>query len=348
MKAVFINRHGGPDVLELGELPKPVPEAGEVLIRVRACGLNHLDIWIRRGLPNLKLTYPHVPGSDFAGHVEEIRPTAPNSFDPPLAVGDRVVAFPSISCGRCEACYSGRDDMCRRLKLMGEHIGGGCAQYVRVPLRNVFRLPDHVEFTQAAALPVAYVTAWHMLTTRGGLRRGEWVLVTAAGSGVSTGAIQMAKVLGAKVIAAASSGAKLAKARELGADFAVNYSEKDWSREVKKIAGEQGIGMIVDHVGESKWEDYIRILARGGRIVLCGASSGYDSRTDLRHVFFRRLSIIGSTMGTLAEFKQVLDMASDGSIRPVIHKVLPLSEAREAQRILEDREVIGKVVLEIP
>ncbi|MBI2890966.1 MAG: zinc-binding dehydrogenase [Nitrospirae bacterium] len=343
MKALFIESHGGPEVLRVGDLPAPGAAAGQALVRVRACGLNHLDVWIRQGLPNLKLTFPHVLGSDAAGVVESVNGDGAEGVAP----GARVVVYPGLSCGRCRACHSGQDDMCSKFHLMGEHVSGGCAELVAVPLRNLWVLPEAISFVQAACLPVAYVTAWHMVACRGRVEPDEWVLVTAAASGVSSAAIQIAKMYRARVIAAASSERKLTLAKELGADEVVDYSRPDWAREVKRITGGEGVQVILDHVGASKWEDYVRLLSKGGRIVICGASSGYDAKTDLRHVFFRRLSIIGSTMGSLSDFGRVVEAVAKGRIRPVIHKTLPLEQAREAHRVLEEKEVLGKVVIEI-
>lgn len=343
MKAILLNRHGGLDVLEQGILPDPVAEWGEAVVRVKACGLNHLDVWVRKGLPNLKLKYPHVLGSDVAGVVEEIKGTPPSG----VTVGSRVVLFPGIACGTCVRCLSGQDDLCPDFKLFGEHLPGGCREKMNVPIRTLVPIPESLSYVQAACLPVAYLTAWHMVANRARVQPDEWVLVTAAASGVSTGAIQVAKIFGAQVIAAASSDEKLAKAKELGADVLVDYSKPDWSREVKGITNRRGVDVILDHVGQSKWEDYIPILAKGGRLVICGASSGHEGKTDLRHVFFRRLSIIGSTMGSSSEFRQLVDYAGRGRIKPVIYKTLPLDQIREAHRILEEREVIGKVVLEV-
>ncbi|MBI2060247.1 MAG: zinc-binding dehydrogenase [Nitrospirae bacterium] len=361
MKAVLLNRHGGLDALEMGTLPEPRAEAGEAVVRVKACGLNHLDVWVRKGLPNLKLDYPHVLGSDIAGIVDDIKGSPPpfpqgskdgewkGQVSPPpgIAAGTRVVLFPGLTCGYCPPCISGQDDMCREFKLFGEHVSGGYTEKIKVPVRNLVAIPDTLSFVQAACIPVAYLTAWHMVVNRARVQPDEWVLVTAAASGVSTGAIQIAKIFGAQVIAAASSKEKLAKARELGADVLVDYSKPEWSREVKKITNRRGVDVILDHVGQSKWEDYIPILAKGGRLVICGASSGHEGKTDLRHVFFRRLSILGSTMGSSTEFRQLVDYVGRGRIKPVIYKTLPLEQAREAHRILEEREVIGKVVLEI-
>jgi NADPH:quinone reductase-like Zn-dependent oxidoreductase len=340
MRAVAIRAHGGPEVVELADLPSPEPGPGEVVVAVRAAAVNHLDLWVRRGWPGLKLAFPHVLGSDVAGVVES---AGPGVREP--RPGDEVVVNPSLGCGRCERCLSGAENLCRRFTILGEHVSGGQAERISVPARNVLPKPANLSFEEAAAVPLTFLTAWHALVARARVRPGETVLVHAAGSGVGVAAVQIAKLLGARVIATAGSDAKLEKARALGADEVVNYETGDFVGEVKRLTARKGVEVVFEHVGKKTWEGSVLAAAVGGRIVTVGATTGYDPPTDLRHVFFRQLSILGSTMGTAGELLEVLRFVGEGKLRPIVDRVLPLEDVRAAQQLLSERAQFGKIVL---
>ncbi|HVI94321.1 MAG TPA: zinc-binding dehydrogenase [Anaeromyxobacter sp.] len=340
MKAIAIRAHGGPEVVNLEELPDPQPQPGEAVVRVKAAAMNHLDIWVRIGWPGLKLAFPHVLGSDVSGVVEAVGAGVSG-----VKVGDEVVVNPSLGCGRCEQCLSGHENLCRRFAILGEHVSGGMAEKLAVPARNVLPKPKNLSFEEAAAVPLTFMTAWHALVARAQLRLGETVLVHAAGSGVGVAAVQIAKLLGATVIATAGSDAKLQRARQLGADHVVNYETQDFVQEVRRITEKRGVEVVFEHVGKKTWEKSILAAGIGGRIVTVGATTGYDPLTDLRHVFFRQLSILGSTMGTGGELLEVLRFVGEGKLKPVVDKVLPLAEARQGQELLSSRAQFGKIVL---
>ncbi|WP_106392582.1 zinc-binding dehydrogenase [Enhygromyxa salina] len=344
MNAVILGEHGGPEVLELAELPAPRPEPGQVVVQIHACALNRLDIWVRKGLPNLRLDYPHVLGSDIAGVVREVG----ESVDAKL-VGREVVLNPGLSCGRCEQCLSGWDNLCPRYHILGESCRGGYAEQIAVPATNLVDKPACLSMVEAAAFPLTFLTAWQMLVVRGRIEPGETVLIHAAGSGVGSAGLQIAKLHGARVIALASTDAKLDKARELGADACVRSSDEDWPKQVRALpgVGRRGVDLVFEHVGESTWEHSIKLCRKGGRVVTCGASSGWDARTDLRHVFFRQIQILGSTMGSKASMFRIAQLIGEGALRPIVDRVFPLAEAAQAQRYLDRREQFGKVVLEI-
>jgi NADPH:quinone reductase-like Zn-dependent oxidoreductase len=342
MKAVAINKHGGPEVLQQVELPNPEIAANEVLVRVRAVALNHLDLWVRRGLPGLKLTFPHVLGSDIAGEVARVGDLVSG-----VRVGERVLLAPGLSCGLCQACAAGADNRCREYTLFGYRVEGGCAEYVKAPPANVIPIPPNMKFEEAAAMPVVFLTAWHMLITRAALQPGEDVLILAAGSGVGTAGIQIAKLAGARVIATASSDAKLAKARDLGADETINHAKQDILEEVKRLTGKCGVDVVFEHVGEATWEKSVLSLAQNGRLVTCGATTGFNGKFDLRYLFTRNISLLGSFMGSRSELFTVLKLVSEGKLKPVIDRVLPLSECRKAHELLENREQFGKIVLQV-
>jgi NADPH:quinone reductase-like Zn-dependent oxidoreductase len=340
MKAVAIRSHGGPEVVKLEDLPDPQPGPGQVVVAVKAAALNHLDIWVRKGWPGLTLAFPHVLGSDVAGVVEAVGPGVEG-----VKAGDAVVANPSLGCGRCEQCLAGHENLCRKFSILGEHVSGGQAQKLAIPARNVLPKPARLSFEEAAAVPLTFMTAWHALVQRARLRLGETVLVHAAGSGVGVAAVQIAKLLGARVIATAGSDAKLEKAKGLGADEVVNYETQDFSKEVKRLTDRKGVDVVFEHVGKKTWEKSILSVAIGGRITTVGATTGFDPLTDLRHVFFRQISILGSTMGTAADLLEVLRFVGEGKLRPVVDRVLPLAEARKGQDLLSERAQFGKIVL---
>jgi NADPH:quinone reductase-like Zn-dependent oxidoreductase len=344
MQAIILDQHGGPEVLVQRVVPAPRPSAGEVVIDVHACALNRLDLWVRNGLPNLRLRYPHILGSDIAGVVREVG----EGVDAAL-VGREVVLNPGISCGRCEACLAGWDNLCPRYRILGESTTGGYAERLAVPAVNLVDKPANLSMIEAAAFPLTFLTAWQMLVVRAQLGAGETVLIHAAGSGVGTAGLQIAKLHGARVIALASSDDKLGKARELGADETVRSDREDWPEQVRALAGvgRRGVDVVFEHVGAATWEHSIKLTRNGGRVVTCGASSGWDARTDLRHVFFRQIQILGSTMGSKANLVRIARLIGEGSLRPVIDRVLPLAEAAQAHRELDRRAQFGKIVLAV-
>lgn len=340
MKAVLMRAHGGPEVVRVEELPDPEPGPGQVVVAVKAAALNHLDVWVREGWQGLKLSFPHVFGSEAAGVVEAVGPGVDGA-----RAGDEVLVNPSFGCGRCERCLSGQENLCRSFTIYGEHVPGAQAERFVVPARHVLPKPARLSFEEAAAVPLTFMTAWHALVVRARVRPGETVLVHAAGSGVGVAAVQIAKLFGARVIATAGSDAKLERARALGADEVVNYERQDFLKEVKRLTDRRGVEVVFEHVGKSTWERSILSAALGGRIVTVGATTGFDPLTDLRHVFYRQLSILGSTMGTAGDVAQVLRFVEEGKLRPVVDRVLPLAEARAAQELLSSRAQFGKIVL---
>jgi NADPH:quinone reductase-like Zn-dependent oxidoreductase len=340
VKAVVFERHGGPEVLDYREdIPEPVPGHGQVRVRVRAASVNHLDIWTRKGLP-YAIEMPHILGNDVAGVIDGLGGGVAH-----LAVGDAVMVAPGAGCGHCRACLDGDDNQCLAYDLFGLRRQGGYAEFLVAPARNVFPKPAHLTFEEAASMPLVFLTAWHMLVGRVGLKAGETVLVLAAGSGVGIAAVQIAKFLGATVIATASTDAKLERAKDLGADMTINYVTADFAAEARRLTGKRGVDVVVEHTGETTWEKSIAALARGGRLVTCGATSGFHGHTDLRALFAKHIAIYGSYMGRLAEFDEVLRHIRSGRLRPVVDRALPLSGARAAHEAMERREQFGKIVL---
>jgi NADPH:quinone reductase-like Zn-dependent oxidoreductase len=340
VKAAIFQQHGGPEVLEYAGVPEPQIRANEVLVEVKACALNHLDIFVRNGLPGIEISLPHILGNDVAGVVREV-----GELVTWVKPGDEVMVQPGVSCGHCEACLSGRDNLCREYDIIGYRRNGGYAELVAVPGVNILPKPAQLSWEEAAALPLVTVTAWHMLVTRADVQPGEDVLVHAAGSGVGSIAIQIAKLRGARVITTASSDDKLAKARELGADATINYTRDDWPREVRRLTNKKGVDVVVEHTGAVTWPGSISSLKNNGRLVTCGATSGFDARTDLRQVFYRHLTLLGSFMGSKGELVEAMTFVREGKIRAVVDRVLPLAEARQAHELIEDRAQFGKVVL---
>jgi len=342
MKAVTIREHGGPEVLRLEDLPDPVPAPGEALVRVRACALNHLDVWTRKGEGGRKVEFPHILGCDVSGEIESLNGAADG-----LKAGERVMLSPGTSCGRCHACLSGDDNACRQYRILGHGRTGGYAERVTVPLANVIPIPDAIGFEEAAAFPLVFLTAWRMLVTRARVREGEDVLVWAAGSGVGMAAIQVAKAHGARVIATAGSAAKLELARGLGADEVLDHHKQDVVAEVKRLTGKKGVEIVVEHVGESTWERSILALTQRGRLVTCGATTGPRGLTELRYLFSKQLSLLGSYMGGKAELLEASRLFFARRLRAVVHATLPLAEARRAHEMLEASEHFGKIVLQV-
>lgn len=340
MKAVIFSCHGGPDVLEYADVPDPSPADGQILIRVKACALNHLDLWIRQGLPAYRIQLPHICGCDVAGIVERL-----GSGVTGLKVGDRVVLAPGLSCGACDWCRAGQDNLCVSYGIRGAATDGGYAQVLSARASDAIPIPERLSFEAAAAFPLVFLTAWHMLVGRARLQAGETVLVHAAGSGVGHAAIQIAKHLKATVYATVGSDAKIPKAQQLGADEVINYQREPFEERIKTLTQGRGVHVVVEHVGPQTWESSLRVLGKGGRLVTCGATSGPSVPLDLRYVFSRHLAILGSTMGTRAELETVARLVGEGALRPVVDTVFPLQEARAAQERMHRRDVFGKLIL---
>ena len=338
MKAVRFHAHGGPEVLRYEDVDAPVAGPGEALVRVRACALNHLDLWQRRGMDRVKLPMPHISGADVAGEVI-------SSPHEEFSAGRRVMLQPGRSCERCLACLDGRDNECAAYDVLGYRSDGGYAEIVKVPVRSLIAIPDSIGFVEAAAFPLAFLTAWHMLITRATLRAGEEVLVLGAGSGVGQAAIQIAARHGARVFATAGTDEKLAKARQLGAHDVINHSTQDFAAKVRELTAGRGVDIVVEHVGQATWDQSLKSLARGGRLVTCGATTGHDARIDLRVLFVRQIALLGSYMGRKAELLRAASLFFSGDLRPVVDCTFPLADAAEAHRRLEAREQFGKIVL---
>jgi len=340
MKAVIFEKHGGPEVLQYADAPDPIIKADEVLVEVRACALNHLDVWARCGLPGIDIPLPHILGNDIAGVVR----TA-GELVTWVNEGDEVMLQPGTSCGHCIECLRGNDNLCPEYDILGYGKDGGYAQLVAAPGVNVIPKPANISWEEAAALPLVTVTAWHMLVTRAKVQPGEDVLIHAAGSGVGSMGIQIAKLRGARVIATAGSDEKLQKARELGADEVLNYSDNDWPKHVRKLTNRQGVDVVFEHTGAETWPGSIAALKKNGRLVTCGATSGYDARTDLRQLFYRHLTLLGSFMGSKAELLDAMKFVESGAIRAVVDQTLPLYDAADAHELMESRAQFGKLVL---
>ncbi len=342
MKAIVFERHGGPEVLKYTDVPEPVIRANEVLVRVKACALNHLDLWVRAGIPSVPIPLPHIPGSDVAGEIAQIGAEVST-----VRVGQKVVLAPGVTCGKCAACIAGQDNRCRQFTNLGYMIDGGCAEFVRVPEVNCLPYPENLSWEEAASIPLVFQTAWHMLLARAELQPGEDVLVLGAGSGVGSAAIQIAKFFGARVLATAGGDEKLQKAKELGADHLINHKTQKIREEVRRITGKRGVDVVFEHVGTATWNDSLASLAPSGRLVTCGATTGYDAKIDLRFLFSRQLSLLGSYMGTKSELHSVMRLVSTGRLKPVVDRIFPLSEAVAAHAYLESRAQFGKVVLSV-
>jgi NADPH:quinone reductase-like Zn-dependent oxidoreductase len=341
LKAVVLYEHGDVDKLKYDEIPNPEVRANDVLVQVKACAMNHLDVWVRKGFPHLKIKYPHVLGSDVSGIVAGVGKDVNG-----IEIGIPVLISPGITCGRCAHCLSGRDNLCREYAILGENCHGGCSEYISVPKENILPMPRNLSFEEGASIPLVFLTAWHMLVTRAVIKPGELVLVQAAGSGVGSAAIQIAKLFGATVITTAGTDEKVEKAQKLlGADYGINYNTQDFLAEVRKITQKRGVDIVIDHTGMVNWERNILALTMGGRMVVCGSTSGYEGKTDIRQVFFKRLSILGSTMGSKGDLFEIIKHVESGRLKPVVYKILPMSQAQEGHRLMENRDVFGKIVL---
>ncbi len=339
MKAVFYEEHGSTDVLQYGEFPEPDVGADEVLVEVKAGGMNHLDVWTRKGMPSPE-SMPHVQGSDAAGVVSEVGDRVTR-----FEAGDRVVVDPGLYCGECEFCRKGEQSLCVDYRMLGEHVRGVHSERAAVPATNLLHLPDGIDFVTAAAAPLVFQTAWRMLVTRAGIQQNDSVLVLGASGGVGHACVQIAANEGCEVWATASSEAKLEHARECGADHLVDYTDVDFVDAVKSGTDGRGVDVVVDHVGEATWDDSLSAAARGGTVVTCGATSGISPETNIPKLFWKQLDVLGSTMGTPGEMDDVMAKVFDGTFEPGVREVLPMSEAARGHEMLESREGFGSVVL---
>lgn len=343
MRAAVFYEHGGLDVIRsVDDLPVPEPKAGEVRVQMKAAALNRLDLWVRDGWKGLNLPMPHIIGSDGAGIVDAVGDGVTN-----VAPGDRVAINPTLVDQNC-LNLRGAETECPDIQIMGEHAQGLAAEYVVLPARNLHKMPDHVTFTEAAAAGLVFITAWNSLVARGGLQAGESVLIVGAGGGVNTASLQIAKLCGAKVYVVGSSADKCAQAAALGADVTIDRSkEESWSKAMAKLTNRAGVDVVVDNVGQATLMDSLKAVKRNGRILIVGNTSGYNAQIDTRYLFAKNISLIGSSMGTTADYIKVMNLVYEGKLKPVVGKVFPLSDARDAERTLQAGEVFGKVVLEI-
>lgn len=340
MKAVTFERFGGPEVLVFGERPDPLAGPGEALVRVRACAINHLDLWVRAGLPGLEPEMPHILGNEIVGEIVAVGAGVTH-----VAPGQKTLVNPTLSCGVCPACSNGDDNLCRAYDVIGRKRNGGYAELVAVPAANCLPYPENLAWEEAAALPLVFLTAWHMLVTRAEVRPGEDVLVIGAGSGVGSAAIQVARLHGARVIATAGGAAKLERARALGAHEVIDHSTEDIAQRARALTGKKGVEVVVEHVGGRIFEAGVAALAKNGRLVTCGATAGHQVSLDLNLLFGRHLSLLGSWMGRRADLLDVLRHVATGALRPVVDSTRPLAEARAAHERIEARQHFGKLVL---
>ncbi|MFW9990628.1 MAG: zinc-binding dehydrogenase [Candidatus Odinarchaeota archaeon] len=345
MKAILLHEHGGPEKLIYGDFSDPEVGTGQILIKVKAVALNHLDLFVRQGIPGLKLEMPHILGSDIAGVIAEIGPGVTG-----LETGQKVVVDPGLYCTKCEFCIQGQHSLCGQYRIIGEHVRGGYAEYVVVNAEHAIPIPDGVsiDFAQAAALPLTFMTAWRMVMTRARLKPGEEVLITGIGGGVAVAALQIAKLVGARVTVTSSSDEKLGKALDLGADATINYRENpDYHVEVWKRTGKRGVDVVIDSAGQATWEKSIRSLRKGGRLVTCGATTGPVAETNINLLFWKQLDLLGSTMGSSSELREVLKLAWNEQLKPIIDQTLPLKDARKGHELLEAGMQFGKLVLKL-
>jgi len=338
MKAVRLHQYGGPEVLRYEDVPDPQPRKDQVLVRVKACALNHLDIWVRNG--TTKSPLPHIPGSDVAGEI-----VAVGEYIAGLQPGQRVLLAPMTFCGRCPTCVDGRQNQCPEFSVLGNRTDGGDCELIVGPAMNVIPIPDTLGFNEAASVPLVFLTAWHMLVGRGKLRPGQTVLILGANSGVGIAAIQIAKLFNAAVITTAGDERKMQRARELGGDHVINHYRQKISDEVRRITNKQGVDIVIEHVGKSTWDESVKSLAPGGTLVTCGATTGPDIGIDLRFLYSRQLSLLGSYMGTMGELHEVLKHVFSGKLKPVVDRTFPLKEARAAHEYMEKSQMFGKIVL---
>jgi NADPH:quinone reductase-like Zn-dependent oxidoreductase len=340
VRAAVFDRHGGPEVIELRDMPPPTARADEVVVDVKACGINHLDLWVRAGLPGLAIAMPHILGNDIVGVVHAVGDSVRH-----VNPGDRVLLLPTLSCGVCPACMAGDDNLCREYDVLGRQRNGGYAEQVAAPAVNCLPFPENLSWEAAAAVPLVFLTAWHMLIGRARLRPGENVLVIGASSGVGSAAVQIAKMVGARVIATAGSAAKLERARVLGADETIDHATQDVGAAARRLTGKKGVEVVFEHVGGPVFERAVAALARNGRLVTCGNTLGGVAQLDLNLLFGRHLTLLGSWMGRRSELVEVLRFIGDGRLVPVVDTVMPLAEAARAHERIEARDVFGKIVL---
>jgi len=341
MKALFFEKHGELDVVQFGEVPDPKPEPSEVLVRVRACALNYLDIWVRRGWPSLRVEMPHWCGADVAGEIEERGRGATR-----WQVGQRVVVNPGVNLFEDEYTRSGEDSLSPGYHILGEHMRGGAAEFITVPAANLEAIPEGVDFSSAAAPLLVSLTAWRMLIHRAALRAGESVLVVGSAGGVNSMSIQLAKLAGATVYAVASNPQKSELARKLGADVVLDRSKVDWGKEISRLTSNRGVDLVVDNVGQATLNTSMMAAARGGRIAIVGNTSGPQTPIDIRYIFGKQISLIGSTMGSREDFRTITRLLWEGKLKPVIDRVMPLSQGKEAYRLMEQGKLMGKIVLQ--
>jgi NADPH:quinone reductase-like Zn-dependent oxidoreductase len=339
MRAAIFHEHGGPEVVRIEQVLRPDPGDGQVLVQVRAAAMNHLDLWVRRGIP-IETTMPHIGGSDISGVIAEVGEGVDEA-----RVGERVVINPSLWCGRCPQCARGEESMCARFRILGEHTDGGFAEFVLVDADHVYRIPDEMAFEEAAAIPISYMTAWRALVTRAALKPGEDVLVIGASGGTALAAVQIARLMGARVFAVTKGAEKVQRLRELGADVVYDRAEIDWSKAVFKDTGKRGVDVVVENVGGPTWAGSVRALANGGRLVTYGGTAGPKVELDLRSVFWRQIQVIGTTMASRGEFEDLLRVIFASRLKPIVDSVLPLDEARLAHERLEAGGQVGKIVL---
>lgn len=343
MKAWIVESHGAADQLQYKQVADPQLTAGSCLIKPIAVSLNHLDVWVRKGVKGHQFPLPLIPGCDIAGEILEL-----GSKSDRLKKGDRVLVNPTLSCGQCDHCLNHQQPLCTKFGIVGETQNGGLAEKVVVPIENCALIPQGIDPIEMASLPIAYVTAWNMIQ-KSRLKKGDWILIQAAGSGVSVAAIQMAKMIGAHIIVTSGDDKKLEKAKKIGAEFTVNYQKEDFRKSVKEILkshSKRGCDVVIDHVGEKTFSESFKCLDWGGRLLTCGATTGSEVKIDLKPLFFKSLSIIGSTMGGDLIFKEVMDLVQTGKVKPVIDTVLPFSEANKGFELLENRSTFGKVVIQ--
>ena len=342
MRQVQITAFGGPEVLKIASVPVPEPGPEEVCLQVKAAALNHLDLWVRQGLPRLNIQVPHVPGSDAAGVVVAVGEKV-SEWQP----GDEVVVQPGFGCGTCRFCREGREAFCERYHIRGETYPGVQQEFLVVKGEHLAPKPSRLSFVEAAAVPLAAMTAWNMLINRARLQPGETVLILGAGSGVGSFGVQIAKHQGARVIATAGNAAKQASARELGADEVINHRETGFYRQVKDLTDGRGVDVVFEHIGPATWADSLKSLAWGGRLVTCGATTGTEATINIAHLFYKRQTILGSTMGSRSDFLKVVELADQGVLRPVLDRVFPFQEVAQAHQYFEERHGFGKIVLQV-
>lgn len=342
MKAVVFYENGGVENLTHTDMEKPKISPYEVLVKVKACALNHLDIWVRQGLPGVEIPMPHIPGSDIAGEVAEVGMEVKK-----FRVGDKVLVAPGVRCRKCVYCITNNDSMCNSFKIMGFQVQGGYAEFAKAHVDNIIPISDTYSFEEWASIPLVFLTAWHMLITRGQLKPGENVLIHAAGSGIGSAAIQIARVAGARVMTTARGKEKLEKAKQIGADEVIDYSKDDYAERVRSVTNNKGVDLIFEHIGPDTWEKNLQCLSKGGRMVVCGSTSGPTTTIDIRFLYMKQHAILGCYMGSKKELFDVLNLVEFGKLRPTIDTVFPLKDAVAAQQRMLNRENFGKIVLKV-